>query len=76
MFNMRKDIFKHILEVPLLKETFFKSLELSAEDSYLDIDPEREYSPDFIVHLTESSKTTNISLSELKRSVKRPNRQI
>ena len=51
IFNFRKTIFKHILLEPTLKEEFFCSIEYMTQDLDLELNPQKEFVPEFILEI-------------------------
>ena len=64
VFNYRKSIFKNILENPKLKEEFFDSIKFLNNDIDTEIDPNKDYSPDFIFEIMNSKRSIPITIKK------------
>lgn len=59
----------------MLKDEFFASLQLSSADTYLDIDLEKEYQPEFVSYLMAKAKTDSLAFKDLESGLTRVRRR-
>ena len=61
IFNFRKSIFKHIILKPNLKEQFLDSVQQITDNLDMDLNPNNEYVPSFILEIMNPRKSVPLT---------------